>query len=328
MRDVTLQIADKLVERLADEPELEKLYREVELPLIGVLARMEMTGVALDQPYLETLSEEMGEKLVLMEAKAHELAGHEFNLASTQQLATVLFEEKGIPPGKKTKTGYSTDSSVLESLADEHELPRVVLEYREIAKLKSTYVDALPLAVNAVTGRVHTSFNQIVAATGRLSSQDPNLQNIPIRTEEGRKIRRAFIPSEPGRVLISADYSQIELRMLAHLCGDPAMIEAFSGGIDIHTQTASRLFGVMPDDVTVVHRSRAKTINFGVLYGMSAHRLSRELEDSVQGGEKSLSMIISIVFPISVSGSRNRKSMPVRKVGSARSWAVNVIYQR
>ena len=276
--DVTLQIADKLVERFEDEPELEKLYREVELPLINVLARMEMTGVALDQPYLETLSGEMGEKLVHLEAKAHELAGHEFNLASTQQLATVLFEEKGIPPGKKTKTGYSTDSSVLESLADEHELPRVVLEYREIAKLKSTYVDALPLAVNAVTGRVHTSFNQIVAATGRLSSQDPNLQNIPIRTEEGRKIRRAFIPSEPGRVLISADYSQIELRMLAHLCGDPAMIEAFSGGVDIHTQTASRLFGVMPENVTVEHRSRAKTINFGVLYGMSAHRLSRELK--------------------------------------------------
>ncbi|MBN2289573.1 MAG: DNA polymerase I, partial [Candidatus Glassbacteria bacterium] len=276
--DVALLLADKLGARLGKEPELDHLYRQVELPLVPVLARMEMTGVALDLPYLQELGKEMEEKLGRLEARAYELAGHEFNVNSTQQLAQVLFEELGIKHRKKTKTGYSTDSTVLAELSLEHELPEVILALREVAKLKSTYVDALPRQVNRDTGRVHTSFNQVVAATGRLSSSNPNLQNIPIRTEEGRRIRRGFIPGSRDNVLVCADYSQIELRILAHLSGDKAMIEAFSAGVDIHLQTASRLFGLEPEQVGPEHRSRAKTINFGVLYGMGAHRLSNELK--------------------------------------------------
>ncbi|MEA2063031.1 MAG: DNA polymerase I [Gemmatimonadota bacterium] len=276
--DITLLVAGKLGSQLIQDAALEKLYREVELPLISVLARMEMAGVALNVPYLEQISSRMGEKLVFLKARVFELAGHEFNVNSTQQLAHVLFEELGIKPRKKTKTGFSTDSTVLAELAAEHELPEVILEHRELAKLKSTYVDALPRQVNPVTGRVHTSFNQVVTATGRLSSSNPNLQNIPIRTEEGRTIRRAFVPGSEGKVLLCADYSQIELRMLAHLSGDESMIEAFIEGVDIHLQTASRLFGFAPEQVSPELRGRAKTINFGVLYGMGAHRLSRELK--------------------------------------------------
>jgi len=279
--DMALGAALELEKRLADQGgRLIDLYREVELPLIPVLARMEAAGVALDVPFLEKLSAGWQVRLEELERRAHALAGHEFNVNSTRQLAQVLFEEQGIKPGKKTKgkTGYSTDSSVLEELSLEHPLPAVILELRELAKLKSTYVDSLPRQINPSTGRVHTSFNQVVAATGRLSSSDPNLQNIPIRTEEGRTIRRAFVPSGPDRVLLSADYSQIELRILAHLAADEAMIEAFTRGADIHTQTASRLFGLPPDQVGSLERGRAKTINFGVLYGMGAHRLSNELK--------------------------------------------------
>lgn len=278
--DMALCSALELEKRLTGEGRLLELYRQVELPLITVLARMEANGVALDVPFLEKLSAGWEVRLGELERRAHALAGHEFNVNSTRQLAQVLFEEQGIEPGKKTKgkTGFSTDSSVLEELSLEHELPAVILELRELAKLKSTYVDSLPRQINPATGRVHTSFNQVVAATGRLSSSNPNLQNIPIRTEEGRTIRRAFVPSGPGRVLLSADYSQIELRILAHLAGDEAMIEAFTSGVDIHTQTASRLFGLKPEQVGVQERSRAKTINFGVLYGMGAHRLSNELK--------------------------------------------------
>ena len=278
--DMALCAALELEKRLTGEGRLLELYRQVELPLITVLARMEANGVALDVPFLEKLSSGWEVRLGELERRAHALAGHEFNVNSTRQLAQVLFEELGIEPGKKTKgkTGFSTDSSVLEELSLEHELPSVILELRELAKLKSTYVDSLPRQINPATGRVHTSFNQVVAATGRLSSSNPNLQNIPIRTEEGRTIRRAFVPSGPGRVLLSADYSQIELRILAHLAGDEVMIEAFTEGIDIHTQTASRLFGLKPEQVGVQERSRAKTINFGVLYGMGAHRLSNELK--------------------------------------------------
>jgi DNA polymerase I len=276
--DITLLLADKLARRLKAEADLERLYREVELPLIPVLARMEMKGIALDVPYLNELSKQMQIKLGKLESLAFELAGHEFNVNSTQQLAQVLFQEMGIKPRKKTKTGFSTDSKVLAALSVEHELPEVILSLREAAKLKSTYVDALPRQVNQSTGRVHTSFNQVVAATGRLSSSNPNLQNIPIRTEEGRKIRRGFIPGSKENVLLCADYSQIELRILAHLSGDKAMIEAFTAGADIHLQTASRLFGLPPEEVSHEHRARAKTINFGVLYGMGAHRLSNELK--------------------------------------------------
>ncbi len=238
--DLALLLEERLRERLEAVPELVQLYREVELPLIPVLARMETVGVAIDAPYLAVLSRKMEGTLRLLEEEVWKLAGHEFNVNSPIQLSQVLFEELGIKPGKKTKTGFSTDSSVLEALAVEHELPRLMLELREVAKLKSTYVDALPRQVNPRTGRIHTSFNQVVTATGRLSSSDPNLQNIPIRTEEGRAIRRAFIPAGPERVLFCADYSQIELRILAHLAGDQQMIEAFSKGMDIHTETASR----------------------------------------------------------------------------------------
>jgi len=276
--DITLLVAGKLAGQLKAESELDRLYHEVELPLVPVLARMEMAGVALDVPYLNELGSRMEEKLGRLEARVFELAGHEFNVNSTQQLAQVLFEEMGIKPRKKTKTGYSTDSTVLAELSLEHELPEVILELREVAKLKSTYVDALPRQVNPATGRVHTSFNQVVAATGRLSSSNPNLQNIPVRTEEGRRIRRGFIPGSKEMVLLCADYSQIELRMLAHLSGDEAMIEAFARGVDIHLQTASRLFGLAAEEVSPEHRARAKTINFGVLYGMGPHRLSNELK--------------------------------------------------
>ncbi len=275
--DVTL-LLDDLLDKRIDEEDLGPLYRNVELPLIPVLARMEMAGVALDVPYLKAMSAGLEQRLKALESKAWELAGHEFNVNSTQQLAGVLFDELGIKPLKKTKTGFSTDSAVLAQLWDEHPLPGIMLELREVSKLKSTYVDSLPQQVNGRTGRVHTSFNQMVAATGRLSSNDPNLQNIPIRTEEGRAIRKAFIPSAPGRVLLGCDYSQIELRILAHLSGDQSMIEAFTRGVDIHTETAARLFGLSPSEVTSQHRSRAKTINFGVLYGMGAHRLSNELK--------------------------------------------------
>ena len=276
--DIALIVADKLGGQIKKEPELDRLYREVELPLVSVLARMETAGVALDVPYLRKLSKEMEDKLDRLETRVFELAGHEFNVNSTQQLAQVLFEELGIKPRKKTKTGYSTDSTVLAELSLEHELPEVLLALREVAKLKSTYVDALPRQVNEATGRVHTSFNQVVAATGRLSSSNPNLQNIPIRTEEGRRIRKGFVPGSKDNVLLCADYSQIELRILAHLSGDEAMIESFTRGVDIHLQTASRLFGLVPEEVSLEHRSRAKTINFGVLYGMGAHRLSNELK--------------------------------------------------
>jgi len=275
--DITLILDSKLNPRIEEE-QLDSLYRTVELPLIPVLARMEINGVAIDVPYLKELSKVMENRLIELEQRAFELAGHEFNVNSTQQLAQVLFDEIGIKPGKKTKTGFSTDSTVLAELASEHDLPGVILEYREAAKLKSTYVDALPRQVNPRTGRIHTSFNQMVAATGRLSSTNPNLQNIPVRTEEGRKIRRGFIPGGKDRVLLCADYSQIELRVLAHLSGDQSMIEAFTRGVDIHTETASRLFRLAPEEISIGHRSRAKTINFGVLYGMGAHRLSRELK--------------------------------------------------
>lgn len=275
--DIALILDNKLKTRIEEE-ELGKLYRTVELPLIPVLARMEINGVAIDVPYLEQLSEIMEGRLGELEKRAFELAGHEFNVNSTQQLAHVLFDQLGIKPRKKTKTGFSTDSFVLAELAGQHDLPGVILEYREVAKLKSTYADALPRQVNPRTGRIHTSFNQMVAATGRLSSTNPNLQNIPVRTGEGRKIRRGFIPGGKDRVLLCADYSQIELRVLAHLSGDESMIEAFARGVDIHTETASRLFGLAPEEISIEHRSRAKTINFGVLYGMGPHRLSRELK--------------------------------------------------
>ncbi|MEW6267206.1 MAG: DNA polymerase I [Thermodesulfobacteriota bacterium] len=275
--DVAWRLAGLLRAKLEEEGLL-KLYEEVELPLIEVLAEMEMNGVGLDADLLGELSKELAGRMDRTEARVHALAGHEFNINSPKQLGAVLFEELKLPQGKKTKkkSGYSTDVEVLTDLAVHHELPAEVLNYRTLSKLKTTYVDALPRLVNPETGRVHTSFNQAVTATGRLSSSDPNLQNIPIRTEEGRRIRQAFIP-RPGWKLLSADYSQIELRVLAHYSGDRSLQEAFRSGQDVHTRTAAEVFRVMPALVTPEMRREAKAINFGIVYGLQAFGLARQL---------------------------------------------------
>ena len=257
------------------------LFYEVELPLAHVLADVEWTGVALDTAYLKTLSGELDTRLIQLEKDICVLAGCEFNLNSPKQVGEVLFEKLGIPPSKKTKgkTGYSTDVKVLEQLAGEYEIVRLMLEYRQLFKLKSTYIDTLPELINERTGRIHTNFNQTVTATGRLSSAGPNLQNIPIRSELGAKIRQAFIPGErPGWVLLSADYSQIELRLLAHFSEDPYLMEAFAAGEDVHTATAALVFGMERDKVTKEQRYRAKAVNFGVVYGQSAFGLATTLK--------------------------------------------------
>lgn len=275
--DVTLRLA-KILEPRLREMGLEDLFRDLEMPLVKVLARMEMAGVLVDKALLSRLSLEMGQTMQRMEEEIYEIAGERFNINSHQQLGAILFEKLRLPTVKKTRkrTGYSTDTEVLEQLADKHSLPKKILEYRTISKLKSTYVDALLGLINPKTGRIHTSYNQTVTATGRLSSSDPNLQNIPIRTEEGRKIRQAFIAA-PGCWIISADYSQIELRILAHMTGDEVLVEAFKKGADIHVSTASEVFGVLPEMVTPDLRRKAKTINFGIMYGMRAFGLAREL---------------------------------------------------
>jgi DNA polymerase-1 len=263
-------------------PELERqglgrLYHDVEVPLAPILAEMELAGVGLDIEVLAGLSQELGARIAEVEGEINEIAGYVINVNSPLQLQKLLFEEFGLASGRRTTTGkVSTDSTVLESLREAHAVVPLVLEYRQLTKLKSTYIDALPTLVDPVDGRVHTSFNQTVAATGRLSSSDPNLQNIPIRTELGRRIRRAFIP-RPGNVLVSADYSQIELRVLAHLSQDPALVEAFQEGHDIHAVTASVVFNVPLEDVTPDQRRAAKVANFGVLYGLSASGLQRDL---------------------------------------------------
>ena len=256
--------------------DMERLFNEIENPLVGVLAAMESHGVLLDTKLLKSLSQEMEQLLSLSENKIYALAGEKFNINSPKQLQTILFEKLGLPRGRKTKEGYSTDVDVLGRLAPSHELPAEILSYRGLAKLQSTYIDALPVLVNTRTGRVHTSYNQTATATGRLSSSNPNLQNIPIRTIEGKRIRQAFI-APPGWEIVSADYSQIELRILAHLSGDEALKSAFSSGEDIHSRTAAGIFGVFPEMVSPDMRRQAKVINFGVLYGMSAFGLSREL---------------------------------------------------
>jgi DNA polymerase-1 len=252
------------------------LYRKVELPLLYVLASMEKKGVLVDNALLKQMSEELGQLLSLSEEKIYRLSGEKFNINSPKQLQAILFEKLNLRKGKKTKDGFSTDVEVLTELAKSHELPAEILAYRSLAKLKSTYVDALPALINPQTGRIHTSYNQTVAATGRLSSSNPNLQNIPVRTLEGKRIRQAFIAA-PNSLLISADYSQIELRVLAHLSEDEALIEAFAEGVDIHSRTASDIFGVFPQMVNADMRRQAKVINFGILYGMSAFGLAKEL---------------------------------------------------
>ncbi len=262
-------------------PDLWTLFYEVENPLANVLAEMEKSGVTLDKDYLKTLSVDLESKLKLLEQTVYQLAGVEFNLNSPKQVGEVLFDKLGIKPTKKTasKTAYSTDAKVLETLAEEHEVVRKLLEYRQLFKLQSTYIDNFPELINPVTKRVHTSLNQTVAATGRLSSSNPNLQNIPIRTDIGRKIRQAFVPEDrDGSFLMSADYSQIELRLVAHFSEDPNLVQAFQNGADVHAATASLVFGVPLDEVTKEQRYRAKTVNFGVIYGQSAHTLSQQLK--------------------------------------------------
>jgi DNA polymerase-1 len=247
---------------------------------------METAGVRVDTVFLASLSREWEVQLARLTSEIHALAGREFNINSPRQLGEILFDVLKLTPGRKTlKTrSYSTGVETLEELAAAHELPRKILEYRSLQKLKSTYVDSLPGLINPETGRVHTSFNQAVAATGRLSSSDPNLQNIPIRTVQGRQIRRAFV-TDPGLVLLSADYSQIELRVLAHLCGDTALVDAFRRGEDIHRRTAAEVFGVMPDLVSDEMRRRAKVVNFGIIYGMGSQRLAREQGIGVKEAE-------------------------------------------
>ena len=236
-----------------------------------------MTGIHVDVAELQRQSADVSLRLNELIAEIHRDAGHEFNIDSPKQLAKVLFEELSLPVLKKLKTGPSTDQEVLEKLALVHPLPAKITQHRQLSKLKGTYLDALPTMVNPRTGKIHATFNQVVAATGRLSSSDPNLQNIPIRTEEGQRVRRAFVPSQPGWKFVCADYSQIELRMLAHFCGDPALCEAFAAGIDIHTAVACQVFNIAPTDVTSEQRRIAKAVNFGVLYGQSSFGLSEAL---------------------------------------------------
>ena len=275
--DVTLRLHQALWPKLKSMPALKKVFDEIEMPLVPVLLKMEHDGVLIDADMLRTQSAEIAAKLVKLQEKAHKLAGEPFNLDSPKQLQNILFTKMGIPAKRKTAGGQpSTAEDVLEELAEEHELPRVILDYRSLNKLKSTYTDKLPEQVNSKTGRVHTSYHQAVAATGRLSSMDPNLQNIPVRTEEGRRIRQAFVAPK-GCVMISADYSQIELRIMAHLSGDVGLLKAFEGGLDIHRATAAEVFGLKPDAVTDEHRRAAKAINFGLIYGMSAFGLAKQL---------------------------------------------------
>jgi DNA polymerase-1 len=253
------------------------LFSRVEMPLVPVLGRMEQAGVAIDVPYLKVMSGDLGEKIHGLETQIYDLVGHQLNLNSTQQLAKVLYEELKLPTSRRGQTAYSTDADTLEDLRPLHPVIGLILDYRQLIKLKSTYVDALPLMVNPRTGRVHTSFNQIGAATGRLSSSEPNLQNIPIRTDLGKQVRQAFVAGRAGSVLLSADYSQVELRILAHVTQDPNLIEAFRGGRDIHAATASQILGVPLAQVTSDQRRMAKTVNFGVLYGMSEYGLATQL---------------------------------------------------
>ena len=275
--DITLRLQQCFAGQLAAEPALDALYRDIELPAMAVLFEMERNGVLIDDFLLAQHSEELGRRLVQLEAEAHKLAEQPFNLNSPKQLGELLFGKLELPIVKKTATGQpSTDEEVLQKLAEDYPLPKLLLDYRSLAKLKSTYADKLPRMVNPKTGRVHTSFSQAVAVTGRLASSDPNLQNIPIRTEEGRRIRAAFIAPK-GHRIVSADYSQIELRIMAHLSGDKGLLKAFTEGEDVHRATAAEVFGVTPLEVSNEQRRYAKVINFGLIYGMSAHGLAKNL---------------------------------------------------
>ncbi len=275
--DITLRLHRKLWPQLEAQPALERVFREIEMPLVPVLSRLERQGALVDSQLLAKQSKELGERLLEVEASAHTLAGGPFNLGSPKQLQEILFERLGLPQIGKTPTGQpSTAEPVLAELAEQYELPRVILEYRSLSKLKSTYTDRLPEQINPATGRVHTSYQQAVTATGRLSSTDPNLQNIPVRTPEGRRIRQAFV-APPGWRILAADYSQIELRIMAHLSADPGLIDAFAKGHDVHRATAAEVFGATLAEVTDLQRRSAKAINFGLIYGMSAFGLAKQL---------------------------------------------------
>jgi len=275
--DVTLQLHRVLWPDLEAVPSLRAVYQDIELPLMPVLSRMERTGTLIDGGLLEEQGRELSERMAELTESAHGLAGVAFNLDSPKQLQEVLYDRLGLPVLKKTPKGQpSTAEPVLQDLAVDYELPRVIMAYRSLAKLKSTYTDKLPLQINQRTGRVHTSYHQAVAATGRLSSSDPNLQNIPVRTEEGRRIRQAFV-APSGRRIVAADYSQIELRIMAHLSGDDGLMSAFAEDLDIHRATAAEVFGTEVDEVSDEQRRNAKAINFGLIYGMSAFGLSRAL---------------------------------------------------
>ena len=271
--DMTLRLAH-IFEKELKEQGLWNLFNDVEMPLLPILREMERAGIALDVESLGAMSQSLGERMSAIEAEIYQLAGQEFNINSPQQMGLVLFEKLGLPSGKKTKSGYSTDASILEGLRGVHPIVELLLEYRQLSKLKSTYADALPALINPKTGRIHTDFNQTGTTTGRLSSSDPNLQNIPIKGELGLQVRKAFIAGA-GCVLLSGDYSQIDLRVLAHLSQDPQLLDAFRRGDDIHRATAAQIFNVPPSDVTPEKRRVAKTVNFGVIYGMSGYGLEQ-----------------------------------------------------
>ncbi|HEX5514282.1 MAG TPA: DNA polymerase I [Gammaproteobacteria bacterium] len=275
--DVTLKLHQALYPQLQAVPALAQVFHQIEMPLVPVLSKIERHGVLVDRDMLKTQSRELAERMLEIEARAHEVAGGPFNLSSPKQIQEILFEKQGLPVLERTPKGQpSTAENVLEQLADQYPLPRLILEHRGMAKLKSTYTDKLPELINPETGRVHTSYHQAVAATGRLSSSDPNLQNIPVRTEEGRRIRQAFIAA-PGCKLLSVDYSQVELRIMAHLSGDEGLLSAFAAGQDIHRATAAEVFGLATEQVTDEQRRAAKAINFGLIYGMSAYGLARQI---------------------------------------------------
>ncbi len=288
--DFTWRLKEVLEPKLK-ETETDSLFKDVEMPLVHVLLEMEENGVALDAPFLAEMSQTMQKDMDTLESDIYDIAGEIFNIKSTQQLGNILFEKLkvhevlGKKRAKRTKTGYSTDVKVLESLSM-HPLPRKILDYRQLTKLKSTYIDALPKLIHPKTERVHASFNQTVAATGRLSTSDPNLQNIPIRTDLGREIRRAFVPGDPDNCLISADYSQIELRIMAHISGDETLLESFQNGEDVHSRTASEIFDIPKNEVTDEHRRKAKTINFGIIYGMGQYGLASRLQISNQEAQQ------------------------------------------
>lgn len=273
----TLRLREALAPQLR-EMGMEELFSQVELPLVHVLADMEAAGVRVDRDMLRVMGGELGQKIDGLTREIFDLAGEEFNINSTKQLGVILFDKLQLPVIKKTKTGYSTDVEVLETLAAEHEVVEKILEYRQYVKLKSTYVDGLTNLINPVSGKLHSTFNQTITATGRLSSTEPNLQNIPIRLEEGRKIRKVFIPSEPDHYIVTADYSQIELRILAHISQDERFLEAFSNNEDIHTRTAAEVFGVPVEEVSREMRGRAKAVNFGIVYGISEFGLARNIK--------------------------------------------------